>query len=306
MVKRITGTIRGILSFTLYFLNTLFWTLAILFIAFFKILVPIKSWQDFCGGILTSLADGWIRINIVNHQIFSRIIWKVEGTEGLKQKDWYMVIANHQSWVDILVLQKIFYRKIPFLKFFLKNELIWFPVLGQAWWALDFPFMKRYSVSDIKKNPGLRGKDLEITQKACKKFKTIPTSIMNFVEGTRFTREKHLQQKSPFNNLLRSKAGGLAFAMASIGDQMRCLLDVTIVYPDGKKNFWDFICGNIGEIRVKVKSYPINLELIGDYSKDREFRKNFHKWLNDIWEKKDLCIQEMKTSDENIAATHSG
>jgi 1-acyl-sn-glycerol-3-phosphate acyltransferase len=204
-----------------------------------------------------------------------------------------------------LVLQKIFYRKIPFLKFFLKNELIWFPVLGQAWWALDFPFMKRYSVSDLKKNPGLKGKDLEITQKACKKFKAIPTSIMNFVEGTRFTDKKHVQQKSPFKNLLRPKAGGLAFAIASIGDKMRCLLDVSIVYPNGKKSFWDFICGHTEEIRVKVKSYPIDTELIGNYSNDRAFRKYFHKWLNDIWEEKDLCIHEMKTAADDAAANRS-
>ncbi len=67
----------------------------------------------------------------------------MQGVDSLHQRGWYLVSSNHQSWVDILVLQRIFHGRIPFLKFFLKQELIWVPVIGLAWWALDFPFMKR-------------------------------------------------------------------------------------------------------------------------------------------------------------------
>ena len=110
---------------------------------------------------------------------------------------------------------------VPFLKFFLKKELIWVPILGIAWWALDFPFMKRYSAAVLKKRPHLRGKDIEITRQACKKFKSLPVSIMNFVEGTRFTREKHDKQKSPFTHLLKPKAGGIGFVLSTMGEQLQ-------------------------------------------------------------------------------------
>ena len=86
---------------------------------------------------------------------------QVDGLENLKPDEWYMMIANHQSWVDILVLLRVFNRRIPYLKFFLKKSLIWVPLLGLAWWALEFPFMRRYSKAEIDRNPSLRGKDIE-------------------------------------------------------------------------------------------------------------------------------------------------
>ncbi|MDP3284275.1 MAG: acyltransferase, partial [Desulfobacterales bacterium] len=194
------------------------------------------------------------------------------------------------------VLQRIFHRKIPFLKFFLKKELIWVPFLGLAWWALDFPFMKRYSKDFIDKYPHLKGKDIEITKKACEKFKTIPVSVMNFVEGTRFTAEKHRRQKSPYANLLNPKAGGVAFVLSAMGEHLDKIVNVTIVYPDGIKSFWDFLCGRIGEIKVMVETLPVNREIIGDYVNNAEFRENFQKWVNSVWEQKDMQIDAILKS----------
>ena len=290
MFNKINASIRGILSLAGYTLNTIFWVALILIITIFKLIIPLTSWRNTCSRLLTWFANSWVRVNNLNQKIFSRVNIKVEGLEGLRKDDWYMVTANHQSWVDILVLQNIFYGKIPFLKFFLKKELIWFPVLGPAWWALDFPFMKRYSVSYLKKHPHLKGKDLEITKKACKKFKKIPITVMNFIEGTRFTKEKHKHQNSPYTNLLKPKAGGLAFVMAAMGDQIHLMLDVTIIYPDGRKTFWEFVCGDISKIKVQVKRFPITQEMIGNYLQDRKFRIKFQQLLNTLWEEKDLYI----------------
>jgi hypothetical protein len=44
---------------------------------------------------------------------------------------------------------------------------------------------------------------------------------MNFVEGTRFTNDKHKQQSSPYNHLLRPKSGGIAFVLAAMGDYIQ-------------------------------------------------------------------------------------
>jgi len=238
-------------------------------------MIPLESWRRECSRTLNVIAENWIWVNTLNQKLTSNTRWVVEGIENLERSQWYLVLANHQSWVDILVMQRVFYRKIPLLKFFLKKELIWFPLLGQAWWALDFPFVNRYTRRDLQKNPNLKGKDVENIRKACAKFKTNSVSVMNFVEGTRFTIEKHSRQKSPYAHLLKPKAGGIAY---------------------GVRSFWSFLRGNIREVKVRVRSMPVSSELLGDYLNDELFRKNLQLWLNNLWNEKDRCIEEMLTS----------
>jgi 1-acyl-sn-glycerol-3-phosphate acyltransferase len=215
----------------------------------------------------------------------------VQGVDGLNYRGWYLVNCNHQSWVDIFVLQHTLNRRIPLLKFFLKQELIYVPVIGLAWWALDFPFMKRHDRAALRKNPELRQQDRESTRKSCAKFSLVPTSVMNFAEGTRFTPEKHKAQSSPYKHLLKPKAGALALAMAAMGEQFQSLVDATIVYPEGVPTFWQFLCGRTPRIVLRVRQVAIPPEFsAGDYEGDSEFRGTFHRWLADIWSEKDAQI----------------
>ncbi len=285
------SSVHGVISFFLYLLNTIFWASLLFVAALLKLIIPLNPWRKFCTKILIALSNNWIYFNTLSLKFMNNIQWEISGIEELSMDEWYMVISNHQSWVDILVLQNVFYRRIPFLKFFLKQELLWVPILGLAWWALDFPFMKRYSGAFLKKNPHLKGKDIEITRNACEKFKSTPISIMNFIEGTRFKPEKHKKQRSPYKHLLRPKAGGIGFVLAAMGDQLTSIIDVTIVYPDHRKSFWDLLSNKISRICVKVEKLPINEEILGDYSQDREFRVKFQRWVNNIWEEKDREIE---------------
>ena len=296
MYHALLGAIRGILSLSLYILNTVFWCIPLFVLVAAKAAVPLEFWMRRCSRMLNGIAENWIWVNNQNQKLVGNIRWDVQGVEKLDRSEWYLVLANHQSWVDIVVLQRIFHRKIPFLKFFIKKELLWFPILGQAWWAMDFPFVKRYTKSYLQKKPHLKGKDIEITRKACRKFKTIPVSIMNFVEGTRFTNEKHRRQQSPYDHLLRPKAGGIAFVLGSMGKQIHRVLDVTIVYPDNVSSFWALLCGKIRQIKVRVRSLPVSPELLGDYANDGHFRIELQRWLNNIWEEKNRTIDEMMTS----------
>ena len=184
---------RSIFSLIFYCLNTLFWFVTIFIFGVIK-LIPFKPLQTLFGVLAKSCASNWVATNSLIQNIFSPYKIELTGLDALQRKDWYLVIANHQSWVDILVLQRVLHNRIPFLNFFLKKELLYVPFLGLAWWALDFPFMKRSSKSQLKKNPKLKGKDIETTRKACEKFKTMPVSIVNFVEGTRFTSDKHTEK----------------------------------------------------------------------------------------------------------------
>jgi len=285
--------LRGVMSFALYMLNTFFWASLLLVVALLKFLVPLAPWRTACTRVLTVIAECWISCNNANSRLVNNIHWDVDGTENLKRDGWYLVMSNHQSWADILVLQKIFNRRIPFMKFFLKKELIWVPVLGLAWWALDFPFMKRYSEAFLKKHPHLKGRDLETTRRACEKFKTMPVTIMNFVEGTRFTPEKHRRQSSPYGHLLRPKAGGTAYVLQAMGERLHHILDVTIVYPDGSRSFWHFLTGRMKRIMVRVQIRPVDTRIIGDYFNDAEYRERFQAWLNELWAGKDLQIEPL-------------
>lgn len=293
MFKYLPGPLRGSLSLLLYLINTILMTTPLFILAILKFLVPVAIWRKGCERVINGIASLWIAINNWNIRVTNPAKWDVQGVDGLDRNGWYMVVANHQSWLDILVLQRIFHRKIPFIKFFLKKELIWVPFLGLAWWALDFPFMKRYTKSFLKKHPHLKGKDLEITKKACEKFKTTPVSVMNFLEGTRITPEKHSRQVSPYKNLLKPKAGGIAFVLAAMGEQMHQILDVTIAYPGGVRNFWQFLCGEVKEIRVRVDAQPIDTELIGDYFTNKKFRVAFQNHLNMMWSEKDALISTL-------------
>ena len=290
MLNLIPGPVRGAVSFFGFVVNTFFWVPLLLFMALLKLIGPFEPWHRFCDRIINAIATNWISFNSFNIQVLGGIDWDVRGLESLEKKQWYLVVSNHQSWVDILVLQKIFNRRIPFLKFFLKKELIWVPVMGLAWWALDFPFMKRYSKALLKRKPHLKGKDIEITKKACAKFKRIPVSVMNFVEGTRFSEAKHRRQQSPYRHLLKPKSGGIAMTLAIMGRQFHRILDVTIVYPEGVETFWGMLCGRLSKVRVEVASRPVTEAYIGDYFEDPAFRTRFQQQLNELWTEKDRCI----------------
>ncbi len=302
MLNFLPGPVKGILSFLLYLLNTMVMCTILLMVSLVKFIVPLPSCRVVCDRVLISLANTWIGVNIFNSRLFTRIAWDVRGVDALEMQEWYLVLSNHQSWMDILVLQTVFYRRIPFLKFFLKKELIWVPFLGLAWWALDFPFMRRYSRSFLEKYPHLKGKDLESTRKACEKFKALPISIMNFVEGTRFTREKQSAQNSPHRYLLNPRAGGVAFVLGAMGENIHRIIDVTIVYPQGADSFWGFISGRVNRIIVDVTSMPVSEEMVGDFFEDARFRNRFCQWLNGLWQQKDAKIHRILSHDVQAAA----
>ncbi len=293
MFQRLKPHALGALSLSLYICNTVFWATPLMLFTALKGLVPVGAWRRLCGRVLNGCATCWVGGNNLNQRLLCGTRWDVQIPPELDPRGWYLVISNHQSWVDILVLQRIFHRRIPFLKFFLKKELIWIPVLGQCWWALDFPFMKRYSKRFLKKHPHLKGKDFETTRKACEKFKTLPVSVMNFVEGTRFSPKKQARQQSPYRHLLKTRAGGAALVLSTMGEQMNAVLDVTIVYPGRAKSFWSFLCGRIDRITVRVDAIAVTDTLIGDYAADRAFRVRFHRWLNGLWAAKDQRIEKL-------------
>ena len=270
-------------------LNTLLVTLSLVPPALLKLLVPLDGARRAADRMLNALASAWVAVNNAwIAAVCPPARWDVQGVDGLHARGWYLVSSNHQSWVDILVLQRIFHGHIPFLKFFLKQELIWVPVIGWAWWALDFPFMKR------GRGHGARSSDLKTTRQACEKFKRIPTTVINFVEGTRFTPAKHAQQNSPYRHLLKPKTGGLGIALATMGEQFEALLDVTIVYPHGTPRLWDLLCGGVDAVIVRVVRREIPADVLGsDPIGDKAYRQRIIGWVEQQWGEKDALVGEL-------------
>lgn len=295
-MQAVVAQIKGVSTFLLIVLNTLITIVPLLIVTFLKLVIPQKNWRVWCSAILVILAENWVATNAMILSLFHRIEWDVQGLERVSRKGWYLITCNHQSWTDILVLQSVFSRRAPFLKFFLKQELIWVPIMGVAWWALDFPFMKRYSKEYLAKHPEMRGKDTETTRKACERFKEIPVSVMNFLEGTRYTQAKHDQQQSPYHYLLKPKAGGIAFVLSSMGGLLHSMLDVTIVYNEKTIGFWDLMCGRVRSVKVRVTQREIPAEFAaGDYENDAEFRERFQAWVSDLWLEKDALIGSLQS-----------
>jgi 1-acyl-sn-glycerol-3-phosphate acyltransferase len=286
--------LRGIATVVLLLLNLVLWG------------TPI-----FLGGIVKFLMPGRRRVPVVNFLVRlgekfvegnNRILdtmlkteWDVSGVDVDRYDGHYLIVSNHISWVDIFVLFRIFHGRAPLIRFFLKHELIWAPFVGQGCWALDFPFMKRYSPEYLEAHPEKRGEDLATTRRACRKYRKVPVAIANFLEGTRFTREKHDDQDSPYRHLLRPRIGGISFVLASMGDLLDATFDVTLAYPNGgDTTFWQFITNRVPRIVARVRRVDVPAEFYDEaVTQPGPVRDRFKAWVEELWREKDAVLEEL-------------
>ncbi|WP_039055289.1 acyltransferase [Enterobacter sp. Bisph1] len=294
-MSKLLAAITLFLSVLLTILVTLVCSVPIIIAGIFKLLIPVPAlWRaisTLCNFMMYCWCEalGWL-LHLNPH-----LKWDVEGLEGLNKKNWYLLICNHHSWADIVVLCVLLRNHIPMNKYFLKQQLAWVPFLGLACWALDMPFMRRYSRSFLIRHPERRGKDVETTRRSCEKFRHHPTTIVNFVEGSRFTEEKRHQVRSSYTHLLPPKAAGVAMALNVLGKQFDKVLDVTLCYPENDRTpFFDMLSGRLTRIVVRVNVVPVDETLHGDYVNDKHFKRRFQQWLNNLWHEKDELIGSIK------------
>ncbi|MGK9065531.1 acyltransferase [Stutzerimonas chloritidismutans] len=295
MLSFLPAPLRGVLAGLFLALNTLFWCWPLFMLSLLKLLLPIPRVQRALRFGMHWIAESWIAVNSFWMDLVRRTEWDVQGLDKVDMHHSYLVTSNHQSWADILVLQYQFNRRMPFLKFFLKQELIWVPVIGLCWWALEFPFMKRFSKEYLAKHPEKRGEDLATTRRACARYRSNPVSVFNFLEGTRFTEDKHIEQGAPYRYLLKPRAGGIAFVIDAMGEQLAALINVTIHYPDGRPDFWDLLCGRISRVVMRIDSQPLPPEFLGrSYDQDERYRLGFQEWVNELWNDKDEKLDALR------------
>jgi 1-acyl-sn-glycerol-3-phosphate acyltransferase len=256
-----------------------------------KVLLPFPACRRRIDRWLTAVAGLWIHGSVLIMRLLPQEKWDIEDGSDVTPGQSCLLVANHQSWADILVLLRVFGRRIPFPRFFTKKELLRLPLVGFAIWGLDFPLVARYSQEEIKRNPALRGRDIEIARRACERYRHQTVTVVNFPEGTRLTPEKQSRQQSPYRFLLRPHTGGLALVLTVLGDKLETMLDATIVYPAGRPGFRDFLCGRVERVKVRVRRVAIPSEFRqGDLLDNPALREPFRAWVLDLWEGKERLI----------------
>ncbi|MBT0585871.1 acyltransferase [Alteromonas oceanisediminis] len=283
-----------VLHFILQISNLALWGALIIAFGLVKLIVPQKLERNILNPMMNCFLLWFGQVSVGLIRLFNnvRLEYRIDG--HLDREGWYLLLANHLSYLDIILMIQFAHGRIPPPKFFLKKELIWMPFVGLGAWALDMPFMRRYSREFIARNPHLKGKDIETTRKSCEKFKYQPTTVINFVEGTRFTPEKQRLKNNQYRCLLPPKAGGIAFTLAAMGELFTNILDVSLAYPQNRKHpMFAMLGGQMRHIVVDVTVLPVTEDVIGDYFNDDIFRGGFQRWLNDLWVAKDKRLQQL-------------
>ena len=298
MLRKARYGLQGATVILLVTLSTLVLTSIIAILAVFKFLAPKGRAFNAMTHLASWFGELWVSINNGLISFYRDMEWDIQMPDGISHQGRYLVCCNHQSGVDILTLQRCLNRRAPFGRYLLKQQLIWVPVLGIAWWALDMAFLRRYSREELLRNPALRGKDLENAARACQKLKHIPVSMMTFPEGTRFTEAKREEQSSPFQHLLRPRYGGVGQVLYSFDDALDAVIDVTITYPYGTPSVWQYISGQVRKISVDIKLRPIGDSIRGrNFREDSIAKRGLKTWLDSIWQEKDVYITR-KLADE--------
>jgi 1-acyl-sn-glycerol-3-phosphate acyltransferase len=295
MLTQLKQIVLGTMSLILYIGNCLLFPIPVILLSLLSRILPFKSWRAYTNQLVQKSPYPWTDINQAIFSISNRgkVDLKIEGE--LNQKHSYLLVSNHRSWIDILMIYGQLNRKTTPIKFFMKKQLLWgLPVAGITCKLIGFPFMERHSREDIRKNPALKGKDIETTRKACQQLVTIPGSLMNFAEGTRFSQRKKEKQASPYRHLLKPKAGGAAVVLEELHSHLAGVIDVTISYDTDNMSLWAFASGQFRKFHFHVRVLDLPYELIGNYHENRQSRTQMQTWLNDIWQHKDQLLDQLE------------
>ncbi len=282
----------GVMTFIIMVPSLLLWTLGTMIPAIVLKLLPIFTLQRWCSRYCVWSARRWVATN----QLIFRALHDLPRADAygqlaidgeLQAGKSYLLICNHQSWADILILFSSFHGRVPFLRFFLKRDLIYVPIIGVVCWAMDFPFMTRKSGAA----------DIATTRRACEVYKLDPVTVVNFLEGTRFTAAKQAARRSSFRHLLRPKSAGLSYTLNAMGEQFAGLIDVTVTYqPTRRPLVWSWLCGEQNQVQLQATVRPLPVEVLhGDYANDPSFREQFQGWVNQLWMRKDEALGRLRS-----------
>ena len=232
-------------------------------------------WADFMRWLLTTIKTDYV----------------ITG-DRLDPRGTYLILANHQSWIDIMMVMVVLGKGTTLPRFFMKWELVYMPVINICAWVLDFPIMRRYTQEDIKDRPELKNRDFDYAHEVLSRNPERQCVVVNYAEGTRFTPEKHRKNRSPYKHLLKPKVGGPQLALDCLRGWLDGIIDITLAYPGAKVSVWRLMAGRVPKVMIHVE----RIELPDGLEKPPETLaelKAFRGWMNSIWAKKDARIDQM-------------
>lgn len=283
-------TVRGIVSFAILFCYTLLGCLSVYVLALTQLLCPIPRWRRQLRGANDGVITAWVFLNEKMCQAFRWIRIETELPQSLTSRnDWWIITSNHQSWADIVILEIVFRKLAPPIKFFAKRELIWVPFLGFGLWLLRFPYVTRSNREKGLTRQQLQQKNSQELRRAASQFHERPISLLLFLEGTRFTPIKHAKRQSFFQNLLPPKLGGLAFSLEALATDVDRIVDVTVHYTGKVPGFWQFLCGRCPQVDVHVETIPLTAD----------FSQNLKGEVMTMWLEKDRKLAELRSEIES-------
>lgn len=310
MLSFLPAPLLFLLNFTLISVVTVVLAIPVFALALVRLLLPFKFVLALVDKVNQAVFYLWVSNNSFLMWLTNRIKWDIKGADIKKIQGSCFIISNHVTWTDIVMLGHIYRGKIPITKFFLKHSLIYIPILGQACYSLGMPFLRRYSRNELLKNPKLKMKDINATRKACLNLLEHPSSLVNFVEGTRYTPQKAAAQKSPYRHLMPPKAASLAIALGLIGEHIDCMLNTTLIYPGKHEGsiFMQMLCGRLNHVIARVEvidKETIAAHMVGDYLHDKQFKHAFTMYLRDMWQRKDEQIEALLHGTATAANTEA-
>ncbi len=133
--------------------------------------------------------------------------------------------------------------------------------------------------------PEKKGKDLETTRKTCAKFRANPVGIFNLPKALGLRRANMPSRSRRFATLLKPKAGGIAFVLDAMGEQLKSLVNVTIHYPGGRPGYGTCSAARCRTWWCSLKRCRFQpSSSAGIMSRMRSIGWRSRGWINQLWE----------------------
>nr|WHW29709.1 putative 1-acyl-sn-glycerol-3-phosphate acyltransferase [uncultured bacterium] len=207
-------------------------------------LLPTRPIKNFLYACAEHIYRAAVHVNSFWMKRVVGIELVIEGNVSVPENA--IIICNHQSWFDIPIIQDVVLGNGPIVKFLVKQELLWVPVIGWICLALDMPRLGRSKKADTKQ------RDLKEVRRVTRQQQSKPGALLVFPEGTRFSEMKKQANQSPYRNLLRPKSGGLATMLAH-SEPGVVIIDITINYHQPNISIWNCLHGDPEKITVSVE-----------------------------------------------------
>jgi 1-acyl-sn-glycerol-3-phosphate acyltransferase len=269
-------------------LNLVFWALLLALLLPAKAVRRTRPWFNRLADRIYHAA---VRIDSALLRRVSGVLWRFDELT-LDPTRPHIVLANHRSWADILIVQAVVATRGPIVKFLAKRQLLFTPIFGLIILAFDFPILRRRTRrgDDPAKR---RDDDRRRVSEAAAVLLDSPAAILSFAEGTRFSEAKLKASHGPYDHVLPPRAGGLVAMIEALGGGGGGrIVDLTIAYSR-TVSFWEFLGGESGPVSVLWETVEI-----AEVEPGRA-----QAWLNARWRRKDAALRNLlfTNADSDLA-----